>query len=82
MLAIRLWCLIRSLLLIGHLYLSAMWMGVDPKADTKDVSKRDWTMCSKYDNSSRFNSQHNWGDLYDLVINMRVFTLIMNKIFI
>jgi hypothetical protein len=27
----------------------------------EDVSKRDWTMCSKYDNRSRLNSQHNWG---------------------
>ena len=23
--------------------------------------KRDWTMCSKYDNHSRLNNQHSWG---------------------
>jgi hypothetical protein len=32
--------------------------------------KTDWTMCSKYANHSRFNSQHHggWGDLYDYSI--------------
>ena len=29
----------------------------------KDVSKRDWITCSKYDNHSRLNKQHNWVDL-------------------
>jgi hypothetical protein len=27
---------------------------------------KDWTMCSKYANHSRFNGQHDSGDLYDL----------------
>ena len=39
-------------------------------------------MCSKYINHSRLYSQHNWGDLYDYFISTRIFTLIINKIFI
>ena len=40
-------------------------------------------MCSKYVNSSRHNSQHNlgWGGGYDHSMSMRIFTLIMDKIF-
>ena len=48
--------------------------------------KRDWTICSK---SIFFildtNSQHNWGrgvDKYDRLITQRIFTLIVNRIFI
>ena len=39
-------------------------------------------MCSKYDNRSRLNSQHNWRDLYDHLTSTRIFTLRINKIFI
>jgi hypothetical protein len=39
--------------------------------------------CSKYDNHSRLTSQHSCGgDMYDHLISMGKFTLIMNKIFI
>ena len=38
-------------------------------------------MCSKYPNYSKLSSQHNWEDLYDHLISMRNFTLIMSKIF-
>ena len=31
---------------------------------------------------SRFIFHHNWGSLYDHLMSMRIFTLIMNKIFI
>ena len=44
--------------------------------------EKDWTACLEYDNHARLNSQHNWGDLYDHLMSMRIFTLIMNKIFI
>ena len=27
--------------------------------------KIDWTMCSKYANQIRLNSEHDWGHLYD-----------------
>ena len=33
-------------------------------------------------NYSRLNSQHNWEDLYDRLIRMRIFILILEKIFI
>jgi hypothetical protein len=33
-LVIRSTCLIRLLILIGHLYLSGMWLGVPPRTDT------------------------------------------------
>ena len=30
----------------------------------------------------KLNSQPNWKDLYDLLVSTRIFTLIMNKIFV
>ena len=39
-------------------------------------------MCSKDDNHSRLNSQHNYGDLDDNSMSMRILTLIVNEIFI
>ena len=57
-----------------------MWLGVAPRTDTKkDVFNRDWTTCSKHDNHSRL---HNWVDLYDHLMSMRIFILILNEIFI
>ena len=44
-----------------------------------------WTLCSKHDhnNSSKFNRPHNWGDLYDHLLNTRIqFTFIMNQTFV
>ena len=52
------------------------------KGYQKGMLKRDWTTCSRYDNHSTLKSQHKWGDLHDHVISMRIFTSIMNKIFI
>ena len=46
------------------------------------VFKRDWATCSKYLNYSRLSSQHVWGNQYGHLMSMRIFTLIMNKIFI
>jgi hypothetical protein len=65
---------------------SGMWLGVAPRTDTKCVClgivfKREWPTCSKYDNHSKFNSQHNWEDLHDHLMSTRIFTLIINKIF-
>ena len=60
-----------------------MWFGVVPRTDIKrDVFIRDWTVCLEYDNHSRLHSQHNLGNLYDLLMRMRIVALIMNKIFI
>ena len=49
------------LLLLGHLYLSGMWFGVVPRVDiNKTYVKRRLDCYSKYNNYSRFNSEHNW----------------------
>ena len=48
----------------------------------KDMFKRDWTTCSKYDSHSRPKGQHDWEDLYDHLMNMRNFVKSMNNIFI
>ena len=45
-----------------------------------DVFKRDWSTCSKYDSHSRPNSQHNWGDLYDHLMSIRTFTLLISTL--
>ena len=38
--------------------------------------------CSKYYHHSRLNNQHDWGDLYEHLIDTKTFTLMMNRIFI
>ena len=54
--------MIRLLILISHLCLSYMWFGVaQGHVPKRQVFKRDWIVCSKYDNHSRLNSQHDWG---------------------
>ena len=43
-----------------------------------DIKKRfDYRL--KYDKHSKLNSGHNWDDLYDHFMTMRIFTLIMNQ---
>ena len=75
---------IRLLILIGHASLSCVQLGVDLRTITTKrlVSKRDWTTCLEYFNHSRLDSQRNRENLYNYVMSMRIFTLIMNKIFI
>lgn len=52
-------CLLWLLVLIVHLYLSGMWLYLAPRTDTKThVLKKDRTMCSEYNNHSRFNNEH------------------------
>ena len=46
------------------------------------VLRRHWTACSEYENHPRFNSQYNWGDLYNHSMSTIIFTLMMNKIFL
>ena len=36
----------------------------------------------KYANHSRLHGQHDWGDMYDHLMSMRIFTLTMSKMFI
>ena len=57
-----------------------------PKLDaTKDMCLKEMGLCSKYDNHSRLNSHEHHrggaGDVYDHLMNTRIFTLVMNKIF-
>ena len=44
--------------------------------------RRDWTPCSKYVDHSRLNIQHNYGHLHDHLMSMKIFSLILNKMFI
>ena len=44
--------------------------------------KKNQTMCSKYDNQYRLNSQHHWVNLYDHLTSKRIFTFMMNKVFV
>ena len=58
-------CLIWLLILnLGHLYLSNMWSGADPRINVpkRHVLEKDWTTCSKFDNHSRLSSQQNTGE--------------------
>ena len=59
------------------------WSGVAPRTNTNktNTNNRYWTMCLKYHNHSKLNSQHNRGNLYDHFMSKRIFTLIMYKMF-
>ena len=48
----------------------------------KHLFKTNWITCSKYDYHSRYSSQPYWGNLYGHLMRVRIFTLIMNMIFI
>jgi hypothetical protein len=57
-------------------YLSGVWLGDGLRTDTKGhMFKRDWTSCLKFVNHS------NWGGIYDHLMSVRIFTAIMNKMF-
>ena len=43
--------------------------------------KRDWTTCSKCANHSRLNSHHDGENLYDYLMIIKKFILILHKIF-
>ena len=47
-----------------------MWISERPPE--KYVNQRDRTTCLKIVHHSRIKSQHNWGDLYDHLINSRI----------
>ena len=36
-------------------------------------------LCAEYVNHFKFDSQHNWGDLYDRLMSMKIFALKLNK---
>ena len=58
------------------------WCGSENEYQKKNVFKRNWTASSKYDKHSKLNHSHIiiWrGGLYDHLMSMRFFTLIMKK---
>jgi hypothetical protein len=70
--------------LLGQLYMSDTWFDVAPTMVTKNTCIREelGCMCSKCDNHYRpiFNIMGR--DLYDHTVSTRIFTLIINIIFI
>jgi len=68
--------------------MSGMWLGMPSRTDTKKthVFKRNCSPCSEYDNHSKLDNEHRFslggGDLYDHLMSTKIFTLIMNEIFI
>ena len=62
------------------MYLSGTWLGVAPRVDTKSyVYKRDQIACSNYKKISKYQRPHNREDLFDHLVSMRIFTIILNK---
>ncbi len=70
------------LIVIGHLFLSGMWLGVAPRTDTKKtcVQKRSDDVL-KYDKECKRNTQRKWEEPMTYLMSMRILTLIMNKRF-
>ena len=63
--------------------MSGMWLGVAPISDTKKTCVfKEIGLRVQHDNYFRFNSLNDWRDLYDCLMSTRIFTLIMDEIFI
>ena len=56
-------------------------MRLQERIPEKHAVERDWIVCSKYDNQSRFSRQHSLRDLCDHFMSTRIFTLKINQIF-
>ena len=57
-------CMNQLFVLIGHLYLSGMWLGVVPRTDTKrhvHLEEIGLYACSKYVNHYKPDNQHKGG---------------------
>jgi hypothetical protein len=52
--------------------------------DTKKTTcvQRDLTTCSNWANCSRPSGQHDWEDLCDHLMNLRILTVMMSKVFV
>ena len=62
------------------MYLSGVQTSVNMRTQpNKHVFKRSWTMCSKYVNHYRINSQYKWEDLYHHSMRKKIFIFIINK---
>jgi hypothetical protein len=64
------------------IHLSGMWLGMAPRMNIRrHMFKRDWTMSLKIRYS--FKVQYSWRDFrYDHFMSMRMFVLLLVKIFI
>ena len=58
-----------------------VWCGSKNGYHEVMCSKGEWTVCSNYDNHSRLHSHIIGGDLYDQLMSMGIFTLIVKEIF-
>ena len=69
------------LLLLECRYLSGMWFRTD--GYQKDMCFKEIGLCVQdYENHSKLDGRHNQRDLYDRSMSTRIFTLIINRIFI
>ena len=60
--------------LIGHLYLSSMWLHFDMRIVSNKRCVKNQTTHSKIDFHFNLNNQINWGDLCDHLMNLRMIT--------
>jgi hypothetical protein len=61
--------------------LYVVWYDFNNRYQKDTYSKEKYEIaCLKYGNHSRLESQHNWGDPYNHLMNMRISTFIMKKI--
>lgn len=70
------------LISIRHLYMSGVWCRCGSKnIYQKGIMcwRRDWTMCSKFGIYSKFNNQHNWGNIYDHLWRKTLFFFMITK---
>ena len=56
-----------------------MWFGVDSRIGTEHTSLQSIGLCAQNMLESRLNRPHDWGDQYDHLVAMRIFTWIMKK---
>ena len=68
------------LFLLGHLHLSSAWLRVN-RIPNRHAIGWERTTCSKYDSHSRFNCPHNWENLFDNLMNVRIFIVMMHTSF-
>ena len=75
--------LVCSLLLFEYLYLSGMWFGLAPRTDTeKAFVNKEIGVCAPNMIIILGLISTQGGGLYDHIVSMRIFTLIVNKMFI
>ena len=79
---LRSMCLLRLVILIKHLQLSGMWLGVAPRIDTKKTYLKETGLHAQNMITILGSINNIIGWTYDHLMSMRMFTFIMNKIYI